>query len=128
MFSAEDMSGYDEVLLWRKYDKGLGITHAVNQFASRGNAGVGLTRGMINTFLMEDGTPFYTSSNYSGDETIADVKKNRDGRLNLFLKVPGQTNLLILSSEGTHGAIIVPVPDITTGRCWLDLLNRLYNK
>lgn len=115
MFSAEDMAGYDEVLLWRKYDKGLGITHAVNQFASRGNAGVGLTRGMINTFLMEDGTPFYTSSNYSGDETIADVKKNRDGRLNLFLKVPGQTNLLILSSEGTHGAIIEPVPDITTG-------------
>ena len=115
MFGAEDMSSYDEVLLWRKYDKGLGVTHAVVQFASRGNAGVGLTRGMVNTFLMADGTPFYKSKTYAGDETIADVKKDRDGRLNLFLKVPGQTNLLNLSSEGTHGAIIEPVPDITEG-------------
>lgn len=113
MFGAEDMSGFEEVLLWRQYDKGLGIMHAVVQFASRGNAGVGLTRGMVNSFLMEDGMPIYVSNNYAGDDYIEDVRKNRDSRLWLFLKQPGQINLLYPSSEGTHGAMIEPVPEIT---------------
>lgn len=113
MFGAEDMSGYDEVLLWRQYDKGLGLTHAVVQFASRGNASVGLTRGMVDSYLMEDGLPIYASTNYAGNDYIEDVRKNRDGRLWLFLKQPGQVNLLYPSSEGTHGAMIEPVPSIT---------------
>ena len=29
MFSAENMSGYSEVLLWRPYSKALGVTHNV---------------------------------------------------------------------------------------------------
>ena len=37
MFSAVDMSGYDEVLLWRQYDKGLEITHNVPVYAQRNN-------------------------------------------------------------------------------------------
>lgn len=115
MFGAEDMSGYDEVLMWRQYDKGLSVTHAVVQFASRGGAGIGLTRGLVNSFLMEDGLPIYASSEYAGDDYIADARKKRDGRLQLFLKVPGQTNLLYPSSDGTHGAMIEPVPDITEG-------------
>ena len=115
MFGAEDMSAYDEVLLWRNYDKGLNVVHAVVQFASRGNAGIGLTRGLVESYLMEDGLPIYASTDYAGDESIEDVRQNRDGRLWLFLKQPGQVNLIYPSSDGTHGAMIEPVPDITNG-------------
>lgn len=116
MFGAEEMSNFSEVLLWRKYDKGLGITHAVVQFASFGNAGIGLTKGMVNSFLMENGLPIYSAgSNYKGDDYIADVRENRDGRLWLFLKQPEQVNLIYPSSEGTHGSMIEPIPDITNG-------------
>lgn len=116
MFGAEDMSGFSEVLLWRQYDKGLGLTHTVVQYTQLGNGGIGLTRGLVNTFLMNDGLPIYNSSSkYAGDDYISQVRENRDGRLWLFLKEPGQKNVLYESSEGTHATLVEPVPDITEG-------------
>jgi hypothetical protein len=114
MFSAVDMSGYSEVLLWKKYDKGLGITHNVPVYAQLGNDGVGLTKGLVESFLMGNGLPIYAAgSGYQGDNTISDVRKDRDGRLWLFLKEPGQKNVLYESSIGTHATAIEPIPDIT---------------
>ena len=116
MFGAEDMSGYSEVLLWRQYSKGLGITHGVVQQAQLGNDGVGPTRGMVNTFLMSNGLPIYSpASGYAGDDHISQVRENRDNRLWLFLKEPGQVNILYDSPENTHGTAIEIVPDITNG-------------
>ena len=94
MFSAMDLSGYSEVLLWRQYDIGLGVVHGVPVFCQMGNGGNGITRGMVNTFIMVNGLPFYAQgSGYEGDATIADVRKERDPRLSVFLKEPGQTNI-----------------------------------
>jgi hypothetical protein len=114
MFSDIDMSGYDEVLLWRDYDQGLGITHNVPVYAQLGNDGVGLTKGLVDSFLMENGLPIYAAnSGYEGDDYISDVRKNRDGRLWLFLKEPGQKNILYESDLGDHGTAVEPIPDIT---------------
>lgn len=114
MFSAVSMSSYSEVLLWRKYDKGLNIVHNVPTYAQLGNYAVGLTRGMVDGFLMANGLPIYaTGSGYAGDDYIADVRKNRDGRLWLFLKEPTQINVLYPSAEGTQATPIEPIPDIT---------------
>ncbi|WP_053975893.1 RagB/SusD family nutrient uptake outer membrane protein [Mangrovimonas xylaniphaga] len=113
MFSSVDMSGYNEVLLWRRYDGGLGITHNVPVYAQLGNHGVGLTRGMVESFVMEDGLPIYAASNYQGDDLISDVRQNRDGRLWLFLKEPDQVNVLYESTIGTHATPIEPIPNIT---------------
>ncbi len=114
MFGSEDLSGYSEVLLWRRYDKGLGVTHMVVQSAQLGNAENGLTRGMVNSFVMENGLPIYTpTSGYAGDDEPSQMRKNRDGRLWLFLKEPKQLNVLYFSSEGTHATLIEPIPDIT---------------
>jgi len=51
---------------------------------------------------MADGTPVYKNGSYSdgngvykGDKTIADVRANRDSRLSVFLKEPGQKNILV---------------------------------
>ena len=116
MYADENMAGYDEVLMWRQYDKGLTLTHGVVQFAQKGNAGQGITRGMVNTFLMANGLPIYAAgSGYVGDDYVSDVRKERDGRLWLFLKEPGQTNVLYPSSDGTHATPVEPVPDITIG-------------
>lgn len=62
--------------------------------AQNGDYGVGITRGMVDGFLMSDGMPIYASSGYKGDKTISDVRIGRDSRLNIFLKEPGQKNVL----------------------------------
>jgi len=112
MFSAVDMSGYSEVLLWREYNVSV-VTHNVPVYAQLGNYAVGLTKSMVESFLMANGLPIYASgSGYQGDETIADVRTNRDGRLHLFLKEPGQKNVLTNLSEGDHATEIEPVPSI----------------
>lgn len=119
MFAQEDLSSISEVLLWRQYARGL-ETHNVNVAAGRGNYGNGVTRGFVNNFLMGDGTPVYVHGNYSdgdgyymGDKTIADVRVNRDSRLSIFLKEPGQKNILIENIEGDNATLIEPYPNIT---------------
>lgn len=123
MFSGEDLSDYPEVMLWRQYGRGL-VTHNVNSAAGRGNYRIGLTRGYVQNFLMADGTPVYThgaydegNGYYMGDKTIADVRANRDSRLSLFLKEPGQKNILFEpdNQEGTEAVMTEPFPAITLG-------------
>lgn len=116
MFSAVDMSSYSEVLLWRPYSKGLGLVHCVVVAAQYGDYGVGVTRGMVEGFLMGNGLPIYaTGSGYHGDETISDVRKDRDSRLTIFLKEPGQKNVLFESVEGAHAVLVEPIPNILSG-------------
>lgn len=104
MFGAQDMSVYSEVLLWRAYDKGLGFKHNVVNEAAGTNNGNGTTKGMVDAFLMSNGLPIYdASSGYLGDDYISDVRTDRDQRLWLFLKEPGQVNLIFNQSAGTHG-------------------------
>lgn len=112
MFGTEDLSAYPEVLLWRQYDKGLEITHCVVVAAQFGDYGVGVTRGMVDGFLMANGLPIYAQgAGYEGDRTIADVRKKRDPRLSVFLKEPGQKNILI-TGTGDHAVPIEPYPNI----------------
>ena len=102
MFGQEDLSGVKEVLMWRQYVQGLGSGHDIALAADEGNWGVGVTRAFVQNFLMEDGLPVYAHGTYAdgdgyymGDKTIADVRTNRDSRLTVFLKEPGQKNVLI---------------------------------
>jgi hypothetical protein len=116
MFSSVDMSGFSEVLLWRQYSLGLGITHNVPNYEESGNAGIGTTRGMVDGFLMANGLPIYApGSGYMGDDSISELKINRDGRLWLFLKQPRQINVLYPSVIGDHATPIELIPDITNG-------------
>lgn len=123
MFAQEDLSGVSEVLLWRQYGRALS-THNVNSAAGRGNYRIGVTRGLVNNFLMADGSPVYAHGSYAdgdgyykGDKTISDVRSNRDSRLLIFLKEPGQKNILfeLENTEGTEAVLVEPYPDITNG-------------
>lgn len=113
MFANTDLSGYNEVLLWREYSKGLGITHGVGENTQRGNMGTGVTRGLVENFLMENGLPIYAAgSGYKGDDFIADVRTDRDSRLYLFLKEPGQKNVLWPNSTGSNAVPTEPAPNL----------------
>ncbi|ANI90385.1 starch-binding protein [Arachidicoccus ginsenosidimutans] len=113
MFGAVDMSGYGEVLLWRQYSKALGLTHNVQVYEELGNDGIGTTRSMVESFLMSNGLPIYAAgSGYQGDDSIQSVKIGRDDRLQLFLKQPGDTNVLLNTTAGDHATVIEPIPEI----------------
>jgi len=113
MFSDIDMSKFSEVLFWRRYDLALGVTNGIAAEIGKGNSGRGFTRGFVESFVMANGLPIYApGSGYAGDDSIQLVRKDRDGRLQLFLKQPKQLNILYRSPLGTHSTPVEPYPDI----------------
>lgn len=89
MFGDLNMSGYSEVLLWRRYNTTQGIIHRAPQWLRQGGSS-GYTRGFVDSFVMKNGLPIYdTGSGYAGDDLLTNVKINRDERLCLFTRVPG---------------------------------------
>lgn len=107
--------GKPEVLLWREYSKSLGLNNDVEVAAQKGNIGTGFTRSLVESYLMADGRPIYASTHKYDDSEIAKVVENRDPRLAVMLKVPGQTNCFknINDGAGTHWTQTEPVPAIT---------------
>ena len=122
MFGSEDLSKYAEVLLWKPFSKALGIQHNVVVMAQNGDGGVGVTKGMVDGFLMKNGLPIYAAgSTYQGDNSVTEVRADRDGRLFLFLKEPGQKNVLYEDGNGDHAVVTEVAPNITdasTERGW----------
>lgn len=91
MFASQaSLSGNTEVLLWKDFDMSLGITHYWNHYLW-GGGGYGYTRQFVDGFVMQNGLPIYAAgSGYAGDDYVQDVKVNRDWRLRLFMKAPGE--------------------------------------
>ncbi|MHC2993369.1 starch-binding protein [Pontibacter sp. HJ8] len=112
MFADADMSKYSEVLLWRKYDPTQGINHNVNHYINQNGGNTGYSRGLVDNFLMKNGLPIYAAgSEYKGDDYIADVKAERDNRLQLFMKAPGE--LRYTDRTNLDGSLILEgKPDI----------------
>lgn len=88
LFACQDPSNRDEALMYRVYDIEVGGGHAFNQYIKGGR---GYTQEYANTFLMTNGLPIYApNSGYAGDDFVADTKKNRDWRWQLFMKAPNE--------------------------------------
>jgi len=112
MFNAVNMSTYSEVLQWRQSTSTL-FTHNVPVYGQLGNDGIGWTRSLVESFVMANGLPIYApGSGWAGDDQITNQRTNRDGRLNLFLKEPGQKNVLVNFGQGDHETDIEPIPYI----------------
>lgn len=109
MFGAEDMSVYPEVLFWKDYliSGDVSISHGTPAYIYSGGNN-GMLKSFVDCFVMEDGLPYYKSSNYMGDKRIMDVKANRDPRLQLFLL--GEDDMLPSSNseDGTFSAFKQP--------------------
>lgn len=124
MFGSVDMSRFPDVLMWREYNEGLGIVNNVEIAVHYGNNGIGLTRSMIESFVMKDGKPWY--AHHSGfvydDSELTKIRANADPRLFLFLKEPGQKNMFKnMDSDKANGVEVEPVPAILytdQGHCY----------
>lgn len=120
MFGTTDMSKYNEVLLWREYSVSQSHTNVVEDAVQRNNYGTGLTRSLVESFLMEDGKPIYAEHDgFTYDDNSLDkVAAHRDPRLQIFLKTPGQINCYknMDYSQGDRYIDVEPAyPDITNG-------------
>lgn len=94
MFATPDPKNYEEVLMYRAYDKDL-WSHSFNHYIYHG-AQKGYTHQMEQSILMDNGLPIYASnSQYAGDDYVQDTKNNRDWRWKLFMKAPGEIKSFI---------------------------------
>lgn len=85
MFSQPSLADVPEVLLWKEYNKALGISNGVPIRLRLGDNN-GLTRSFMNSFLMKNGLPIYANgSGYQGDVSIDAEKEGRDERFQLFV-------------------------------------------
>ena len=110
MFGAVDMSQYNEILLWKAYSHTLGVTNSVVEFAAAANQGNGITKSMVDAFVMSDGRPVYASDSYAGDADMMTVTEGRDSRARLFIKRPGDVNLH--SKGGPESFEVEPYPNV----------------
>lgn len=112
MFSDVNMEKYPEVLLWRDYDANKGSNNNVNHYINQNGGNTGYTRGFVDNFVMANGLPIYAiGSGYQGDDSTQAVKIDRDNRLQLFMKAPG--NLRYTNKTNTDGTpVLEGHPDI----------------
>jgi hypothetical protein len=88
LFSA-DVANADEYILARIFDRTLTKTHQANgQFLTSTLSAPGLTKTLINSYLMSDGTAFSAQTNYATIPYWEEVK-NRDPRLAQTIRTPG---------------------------------------
>jgi len=123
LFNQLDYSDNPEVLLWKKYDVGLGVYHNISTILSSGAGEMGISKGMIDSYLCTDGKPMSVSSLFEGYDSLEGEVINRDPRLaqSIFLKGYDQT----VNSPGGGGDMKFNKPAIdlsgqfraTTGYC-----------
>ncbi|EKY11544.1 RagB/SusD family nutrient uptake outer membrane protein [Capnocytophaga sp. oral taxon 324] len=110
MYGDNSQSGYSEVLFWRQYSADKSVGHYTNGFLT-GGANSGYTRGFVDAFLMKNGLPIYASgSGYQGDADLTTVKVDRDERLQLFMRVPGDY-LAVTQQDNSYPDIINSVTE-----------------
>lgn len=92
LFAKEDADP-DEYILAIKFDYGMSILHnAAGHTLVPTQGKPGLTRKMVNTYLMKDGTAFTNQSGWQEMQFI-DETKNRDPRLAQNIRTPGYMRL-----------------------------------
>ncbi|ANE49150.1 RagB/SusD family nutrient uptake outer membrane protein [Flavisolibacter tropicus] len=82
IFSSDDLAGHPEVILYRKYDAALNITHAIGSY-SNGTEVVGVDPNLvlIKSFIANDGNVWQNSTVTNAKSfAIADLVKTRDPR------------------------------------------------
>lgn len=80
LYSSLDLAGNKEVLLYKKYLAGV-LTHSVIGYTNATTQMNGLTKSAVESYPASDGLPISQSPLYKGDNTIQDLRANRDNRL-----------------------------------------------
>jgi len=94
LFNQRDLSNNKEVILWRKYDLSLGLTHEGQAYLLLQGGNTGISKQLVDDYLCADGLPISLSPLYLGDDSIARVVKNRDPRLGQTIYVRGYPRVI----------------------------------
>lgn len=90
MFISQNLESVDEVLFYKSYGIENVLGHGVTHYLQRTGGGVGFTRSLVESYLMQNGLPIYAAgSEYEGDATLEDVVTNRDERLQVSVLAEG---------------------------------------
>jgi len=79
-YNSLDLSGNKQVILYKQYLAGF-LGHSVIGFTNSSTVMKGLSKNAVEAYLCTDGLPIGLSSTYKGDDTIINVRANRDKRL-----------------------------------------------
>lgn len=112
LFNQWDYSESKEIMLWKEFNRSLGIWHGDNRNPGRNGAGVGLTRSLVDSYLCIDtdgkAKPISLASNYQGDENLLTVVANRDPRLAQTMFIPGRPRTI----SGNDTLVVFTKPNI----------------
>lgn len=112
LFNQHDYSNSKEIMLWRKYNLALGVSHSDNRDEQWNGQGVGLTRRLVESYLCIDidgkAKPISLASNYQGDDNLLKVIANRDPRLTQTMFAPGRPRTI----KGIDTTVIFAKPNI----------------
>jgi len=89
LFNKLDYSPNQEVILWKKYDVGLGVFHYCSQYIPFGAGNVGVSKSLMDDYLCTDGKPISVSPLFLGYDSITREAANRDPRLTQTMLLPG---------------------------------------
>jgi len=106
LFITDDPNSTEDILSIVS-DEGLGVRHSSNWWLTSGTFGIRLNfnRQFINTYLMEDGTPFTSIDGYE-TKTFFEETQSRDLRLFQTIRTPEYTR--------TNAGVIVSAPPTFT--------------
>ena len=103
MFCDTDMDKYPEVLMWREYIEAQGITHNIQMQLQRNGGGSGWTRGLVNSFVMQNGLPIYAAgSGYDAEwekQGVTATLQDRDSCIQIFTKQDGDIDMYSSSGD-----------------------------
>ncbi|ODT35039.1 MAG: glycan metabolism protein RagB [Niabella sp. SCN 42-15] len=100
LFASDNLAGNQEVLMYRAYDAGLGVTHAVGSYSNGTEVQTGANLVMIKSFLAYDGKPWQNSTVAKADSfNIANLVRTRDPRFEAtFIDFPLASSSTLLYS------------------------------
>ncbi len=123
LFNKLDYSDNPEVILWKKYDIGLGVYHQVSSYLSSGAGDIGIARSLIDSYLCMDGKPVSVSPEFMGYDSLAAETRNRDPRLRQSIFMKGYDQTINSPGGGADIKFVKPAIDLTgqfratTGYC-----------
>ena len=101
LFNQTNLSSNTEIILWRQYNHALGNAYGNDLQVAWPNRS-SYSRFAIRSYLCSDGLPYAVSPLYQGDQSLANLEKNRDPRLAATVMVPGDTVAIALTGVVTR--------------------------
>lgn len=103
MFAEENLDKYAEVLMYKTYNLSQSVYNMIYMQFQRNGGNSGWTRGMVNSFVMQNGLPIYAAgSGYDPEwenQGVTATLQNRDSRIRIFTK--GDDCITCYNDDGT---------------------------